>query len=47
MKIASNKIKNAWLKDDSNSDFELLISSVEICKRATESTRQKGVNLMW
>jgi len=45
--MTSNKIKNAWLKDDSNSDFEFVISSVEKFKRATESTRQKGVNLMW
>lgn len=45
--MISNKIKNAWLKDDSISDFEFVISLVENCKRATESTRQKGVNLMW
>lgn len=45
--MADDKIKNAWLKDDSISDFEFVISSVENYKRATKSTRQKGVNLMW
>lgn len=45
--MTSEKTKNAWLKDDSISDLEFVISSVENLKRATESTRQKGVNLMW